>query len=200
MRPVTTAGFGVAVAAALLLACGGCTFLISFDDVPKNDAGTQPDVTSRPPSLDTGTPDAVADSGDDRGAIPMMPACDTSFPLEDVKGCANFVEGGQVCADNAGLTSYPGNRTTDVVTCSKTGATCVRHCVACAHNPPGFPDQCDQCIGMPDGRYCGTDMGWQPASFRLRVTCTNGRMSAVTACSSRGCDSKGGTGDAECTL
>ena len=201
MRRALRTAFGIVGAGTLSAFGGGCTFLISFDDVPQQDAGAGPDAgTARPPATrDAEGPGEVPDSGDASPQVPTTPACDTTFPLEEVIGCASFVEGGQICADHPGITAYPGNRETDVVTCSKTqGATCVRHCIACAHLPEGFPDQCDQCIGKPDGKYCGTDMGWQPQNFRLLVTCTNERMAAATACSTRGCDSKGGTGDAAC--
>ena len=193
MRPA----FVIAGAGALSAFVAGCTFLISFDEAPEDDArSASPDAGGIPPSPGDG---AVERRPDDGTPIPVTPACDTTFPLDQVKGCAAFVEGGQICADNPALTDYPGNRETDVVTCSKTqGAICVRHCVACAHLPAGFPDQCDQCIGKANGAYCGTDMGWQPDNFRLLVTCTNERMATATACSSRGCDSKGGTGSAAC--
>ena len=201
MRRTPSTAFGIACGGALFAiasTAAGCTFLISFDDVPETDAGVVDGPVRPQPSRDADASGRALDAGD-AGAPPVTPACDTTFPLDEVQGCASFVEGGQICADNPGLTSYPGDRSTDVVTCSKTqGATCVRHCVACAHLPEGFPDQCDQCIGKPDGNYCGTDMGWQPENFRLLVTCTNERMASATACSTRGCDSKGGTGDAAC--
>ncbi len=203
MRRALSTASGFAFGAALLVIApigAGCTFLISFDDVPQTDAGGAEASVRQPEPRDAEIPEpSLADAGDASATVPVTPACDTTFPLSQVKGCEAFVEGGQICADNPGLTAYPGDRSTDVVTCSKTqGATCVRHCIACAHLPEGFPDQCDQCIGKPNGKYCGTDMGWQPQNFRLLVTCTNERMSAVSACSTRGCDSKGGTGDAAC--
>ena len=205
MRRALRTAFVIAGAGVLSAVAAGCTFLIPFDDVAENDAGSaSPDSGGIPPIPPSSSSDGDADSArretpDGSAPVPITPACDTTFPLDQVKGCATFVEGGQICADNPGLTSYPGNRETDVVTCSKTqGAICVRHCVACSHLPEGFPDQCDQCIGKPDGKYCGTDMGWQPQNFRLLVTCTNERMATATACSTRGCDSKGGTGNAAC--
>jgi hypothetical protein len=198
MRRVLSTAFGSAFAGAVLLLGGGCTFLISFDDVPQTDAGAPLDASEDRADDDTGAPETVDDGGDERASPPAMPACDTSFPLDEVEGCAVFNEGAQACADNSSFSAYPGDRSKDVVTCSKSGATCVRHCAACAHNPSGFPDQCDQCAGKLNGTYCGTDMGWVSADFRLRVTCTDQRMSAVTACSARGCDSKGGTGSAAC--
>ena len=200
MRRASAPLLGIAFG-ALLLSGAGCSLLISFDEVPSDDAGTD---VGRPPTRttpDAGVPSTDVDAGstpDGGPLVPVTPACDTTYPLSAIKGCGSIAEGGQICADNPALTSYPTDRTNDVVTCSKTGATCVRHCTACAHLPSGFPDQCDQCAGKTDGKYCGTDMGWQPENFRLLVTCTAGRMSAASACSTRGCDSKGGTGNAAC--
>jgi hypothetical protein len=173
----------------------GCTLLVSFDDVPQtpSDATPRRDGPSRDTSPQVDEPDSEAGP-----EVPVTPACDTSFPLTEVKGCAAFVEGAEVCADDDGFTSYPG-QPTDLVACSKTqGATCVRHCVACAHLPSGFPDQCDECVGKADGTYCGTEMGWEPVHFRLLVRCIGGRMSEATACNASGCDSAGGVGGAFC--
>ncbi|MBX3205030.1 MAG: hypothetical protein KF764_08165 [Labilithrix sp.] len=201
MRRALGTALGVVVSGALSALALGCTFLIAFDEVPSLDASAPLDAATEPaPAEDAGAdePAPVADGGDADAPAPLTPACDATFPLDQIKGCAGFVEGGQICADHAGFTAYPGDRTRDVVTCSKAGATCVRHCVACAHNPNGFPDQCDQCTGKPNGTYCGTDMGWQPTNFRLLVTCNADRMTTSIACSTRGCDSRGGAGDAAC--
>lgn len=179
-----------------VLLAGGCTFLVSFDDEP----APQVDASDAQVVPDTNVPDVLTDPiapPPDR-VVPVTPACDTSFPLNEIEGCATFVEGSEVCADSAGLTAYPGDRSTDLVACSKTqGATCVRHCIACAHLPSGFPDQCDQCVDKDDGKYCGTEMGWQPIHFRLLVTCANHRVVSAAPCSTA-CDSNGSTGAALC--
>jgi hypothetical protein len=187
---------------AAVSAGGGCTLLVSFDDLPAAaDAGPTPAPDAARPSRDSAAVDDAgpAEAGADGGSnVPATPACDTEFPLGEVEGCASFIDNAQVCADNASFTSYPGDRATDVVTCSRSaGATCVRHCVACAHNPKGFPDQCDQCSGKPAGTYCGTEMGWQPENFKLLVTCSGGKMTTSSPCTN-GCDSKGGAGAAAC--
>ncbi len=198
MRRASRSAFVLATAAVI---CAGCTFLVSFDDLPAEpDADLPTEAGSR--QRDTGAADTAPvpkpDAGADAPPVPVTPGCDTAFPLDQVQGCASFVDNAQVCADNSSITSYPGDRTKDLVTCSKTaGATCVRHCVACARNPSGFPDECDQCTAKSNGKYCGTDMGWQPENFKLLVTCTSGRVASVTPCTS-GCDSKGGTGSAAC--
>lgn len=197
----------VAVAALVVLAGGlvgasaACTFLITFDDVPSADAGDEapPDsAPSAPPSTASTSPPPPPPPAPDASApAPITPPCDATFPLKEVQGCASYVEGAQICADSTSLTSYPGDRTHDLVTCSKEGATCVRHCAACAHLPNGYPDQCDACSDKTDGTYCGTDMGWQPVHFKLLATCTGGRVASASACAN-GCDSQGGTGTAKC--
>lgn len=194
MRRLLTAAFGTLVALVFIGAADGCTLLVSFDDEPVADASTDQKTLPDRELPDTFVP--AEDAGPDVPTPPRMPACDPGFALSDIKGCDVFVDGAEVCADN--FTNYPGKQT-DLVACSKQqGATCVRHCTACAHLPSGFPDQCDQCIGMPDGTYCGTDMGWSPAHFKLLVTCTGERMDSATACASGICDSKGGGGGAAC--
>lgn len=194
VRRVLTAAFGTLVALAFVGAADGCTFLVSFDDVPVEDAGIDRRQSADRELPDTFTPEDV---GTDAPIRPPTPPCDPAFPLSEVKGCETFINGAEVCADNSALVDYPG-ASTDLVACAKQqGATCVRHCIACAHLPEGFPDQCDQCIGRPDGTYCGTDMSWQPIHFKLLVTCAGERMDSARACAN-GCDSKGGTGSAEC--
>lgn len=198
MRRVVSAALGAFVATAFLVLADGCTFLVQFDDVPPSVDATD----TKPPLRDSGADVAdtlVPGTDAEPDAPPPYPSCDQSFPLDQVEGCDLFVDDAEVCADNSGITSYPGDRSKDLVACSKTqGATCVRHCVACAHLPPGYPDQCDQCVDRPDGDYCGTDMGWQPKHFKLLVTCANGRVQAATPCSDKGCASNGGTGGAAC--
>lgn len=194
MRRASRPAFRAAAIGTLLSLGAGCTFLVSFDEVGDADAGLGP----LDPNRDGASDSSVAT---DAGPIPIpiTPPCDSTFALSEIRGCETFVEGAQICADNRGITAYPGNRATDVIACSKSqGATCVRHCVACAHLPSGFPDQCDQCIGKADGVYCGTDMGWQPEHFRLLVTCEGERVARAVPCSDRGCDSVSGAGDAVC--
>jgi hypothetical protein len=200
MRRLLATVSGLAAGTALTLAAG-CTFLVSFDDVPNGGADVVP-----LPGRDTGGPPFREDARPlDSGTTPQPDTCDNQFPLKDVKGCENFVENGQVCSDNRGITYPPGrDAATDVVTCTKINgarAICVKHCTGpggCAHLPDGFPDQCDQCTTKANGTYCGSEMvGWVNDNYRLLVTCTNGRMSARAACAT-GCDAKNANGNAAC--
>lgn len=179
------------VLAALVFALGaGCTFLISFDDVPDPpDATVGPDA-ARPPARDAGRPPVVDASVEDAKTPPPAATCDLGFPIDDVLGCETFVDDAQVCASNAKIT-YPAGRNPagDLVTCDRRGdagrATCVRHCTGpggCASLPNGFPDQCDTCNGRADGRYCGSELGWVAEDHRLLVTCTNDRIAARSPC------------------
>ncbi len=177
--------------AALQFAFGaGCTFLVSFDDVPDAafDAAVPPVVTA-PPRRDASPPPFDA-SVPDVFVPPSVPTCDLAFPLQDVKGCEAFVDDAKVCASKPQLT-YPAgrNRAGDLVTCERVAdggrATCVKHCAGpggCASLPNSFPDQCDTCTGLADGRYCGSELGWVVQNQRLLVTCGNDRIVTRTAC------------------
>jgi hypothetical protein len=177
-RPLATI-VSAGIVAAFFGIGAGCTFLVSFDEKPRDSGVPLPDRTSQPTSSasDTGPPD------EDSGLAPPDPSkCDLSFDSGAIDGCTGFQENGQICGDNRGLTNYPGNaadRVKDVVTCSKTrGVICVQHCATkCAHLPSGFPDQCDQCAGRVDGTYCGLEMqGWPNNNFNLLIRCTGERM------------------------
>lgn len=174
-------------AAALLSISAGCTFLASFDDVARPDAGTPddepPPVPTRdatpPPSRDAGGPETSVDAG-----------CDLAFPSAQVKGCGTFDEGARVCADNALITSYPAGRprATDLLTCSRRDGgvpSCVFHCRGkggCAGLPSGFPDQCDPCDGRPNGRYCGSEVGFVAENRHVRVECVNDVATKTERC------------------
>jgi len=174
--------------AALFWLGVGCTFLVSFDDVPTRDGGTDAgrrDARTFPTTEPTDDPPPLP-RRDASTTPPPVPTCDPTFPLAQVTGCGSFIEGAQVCASNPGI-GYPSgrDRTTDLVTCTRDGgvrASCVRHCPGiggCAALPNGFPDQCDACTGRTDGLYCGLELGWPS---RILVTCSGGRMSARVAC------------------
>lgn len=196
------------VPAALLGMGAGCTFLISFDDVPAADAGVGPASTA-PSIKDSGAPSSQDAGAQDSGTVVPGAAevCDETFPTNTVKGCDKYVDNGQICADTATNLSFaPGyDASADVVTCSRAGtphASCVKRCLGpgkCAHNPNGFPDQCDQCAGKADGTHCGSEMaGWPPETFKLLITCGSDRISKTTIACATTCNPKGGTGQAAC--
>lgn len=186
-RPASTAraltvGLAVSASASIF----GCTFLISFDEIP-NDAnaaeGGTPDVLD----VDGDVPDAPVPEG---GTPPFPPPCDPDFPVEEVN-CESTVR--RACA-RRGTIPYPPGRdpANDLVVCNgnKTAA-CVQHCpFGCAVTPDGFPDQCDDCQGRPNGYYCGRDLrGWELSNLDLAIECENGRAITIVPCGAGKCAS-----------
>lgn len=178
------------LASALIIVGAGCTFLVSFNDVPKESGG--PDVVTQPTADVTPPVD---------GSL----ACDPEFPLASIKGCGALQENAKICADDSRIT-YPAGRdaSTDVVTCSKRDggvAVCVKHCSGaggCASLPEGFPDQCDPCAYKAEGVHCGSEMAeWQPENAKLLIGCNGGRMTTVDICDA-GCNRNDGGGNARC--
>jgi hypothetical protein len=181
----------VAAVSALLTAsivpCFACTFLITFDDQPKHDAGplTSPTNTNASSSgvdpfpTTTTSPTGTVQPFD---AGPPIGSCDTSLDPRQVLGCEHFsVQGAQVCADNPDFTDpYTSTISRDLITCDAPNAVCIQHCASrCAHLPDGFPDQCDTCSSrsLSDGDYCGSELGWVPKDANLLVHCRSGAMS-----------------------
>jgi len=177
------------LAPAVLAAAGtGCTFLIAFDDVPV-EAGVLDDASG------DGFEAAVADAGEeantDTGQTPFPPPCDPTFPVGAVDCNGQKLA---TCAKNPVFTSYPpaGDRANDLVVCSAgSKATCVRHCPSgCAPMPTGFPDQCDDCAGRPDGFYCGRDLrGSAPETYDVAVQCLDGGTVRGSICGTNKCAS-----------
>ncbi len=177
MRRATAGALGGAVGAALL---AGCTLLVSFDDVPIDDAGIG-SPTSRPPDV------AVADTGkppeDDASAPPD--AADSS--VDYGKACAGKPDG-KYC--NGNQIVVDGGSSDDLVTCLNGKTASVKYCATgsgCVRMPSGFPDECDQCQGKATGLYCGDDFaGWHPMNARARIRCDNnaivGNIICTTAC------------------
>ena len=189
---------GASMAAGVALAGGGCTLLVSFDDVPVRDAGAADSARITPTATATATTTAPPPPPPP-DASPTDP-CDRTLDLSRVKGCDTFVANAQVCADHPAFAPYPftSTRERDVVTCNKPDAICVEHCpTACAHLPAGFPDDCDRCAGKPDGEYCGSEMGWDARSYGLLVRCSAGRVAGTPTACAVGCITGAG-GTARC--
>ena len=174
----------VALLGASIAAAVGCTFLITFDDVPKRDAGT-PTATSPP---DTTTPpiDTIPTSTPfDSGLPPTSESCDTSLNRAQVNGCDQFsVPDAQVCAHDSSLSPYPFTSTVerDLVTCNEGAATCIVHCATrCVGLPSGSPDQCDHCAGRTNGLYCGSELSWVTKDSNLLVQCSSGAVATTPA-------------------
>lgn len=178
------------LARALLVgavACGaGCTFLIDFDEV---DGGAEAGSSSGSSGSEGGADRFVPD-----GPVAFPPPCDPAFPLAQLKCNANFPRPN--CASNTTVfPAYPSGqqRAGDLVTCNG-GATptCVQHCpFGCAAMPAGFPDQCDDCNGRPDGTYCVKDLrGPDGRSLGLAIDCEGGKTTKGYVCGEGRCATK----------
>lgn len=194
---------GGSVAAAV-----GCTFLITFDDVPKRDAGTTTTTATTPPD-DTIPPpvDTIPTSTPDTGPpVPTGETCDTTVNRAAVGGCNNFnAPDAQVCARDSLLSPYPFTATVDrdLVTCNNNAATCIVHCTTrCTSLPSGFPDECDHCSGRTNGTYCGSELGWVTKDGNLLVQCSSGGVATSPAPSPCASSCIPGTpaGSAHCSL
>lgn len=176
-RAALGAALGGSVAAALL---GGCTFLVSFDDVPIDDAGGVGPAMRAPDVVvvdggDAGKPDGDARVDAPDSAVDFSKAC-TGQP--DGKYC----NGNQITVD--------GGSGDDLITCLGGKTAAVKRCTTgtgCVRMPSGFPDECDQCQGKATGLYCGDDFtGWHPMNARARIRCDNnaivGNIICATAC------------------
>lgn len=178
--------FLLATAAASLM-IAGCTFLISFDDVPvPADAtpdgptvGNAPDVRVDAPAVDAS--DAARDAGTDaRDAIANPDAC---VSLPDGLYCG----GDQI--------SWPVADKDDLITCKSHVVSNVRLCAdigGCIRMLNGYPDQCDECAKKADGFYCGRDMGgWETKNLNSLVHCQNKAAVSVMPCGALTCSSNG---------
>jgi len=165
----------------------GCTFLIDFQSVDAPPDGGDDDA-SLPGRVDAdAAPDPV-----DGGPPAFPPPCDPAFPTSQVKCNASYPR--PECASSTTVfPSYPAARGSDLVTCNG-GATptCVQHCpFGCAVMPTGYPDQCDDCEGRPDGTYCVKDMrGADGRNLGLAVDCKGGRTVDTHVCGVGKCATK----------
>lgn len=170
-RAAAGAALGGTVAAVVL---GGCTFLVSFDDVPVEDAGIVA-PTSRPPDV------AVVDAGD--ASSPDAPAADAA--IDYGKACTGKPDG-KYC--NGNQVVVDGGSGDDLVTCLNGKTVSVKTCTTgtgCVRMPSGFPDECDQCQGKATGLYCGDDFaGWHPMNARARIRCDNDAIVGNIICAS----------------
>jgi hypothetical protein len=160
----------------------GASLLSSCSDAapPKKDAAARDTGSSISPAPTDDDPfDPVPTPPRDAGNNnPPTGQCDRNLDLSRIQGCDRFIANARACADNSDLQPYPftDTRSRDVVTCNTT-ATCVEHCaVRCARMPDGFPDECDQCTGKPDGNYCGRELNWSTRNLDVLVRCENGTL------------------------
>ncbi len=108
--------------------------------------------------------------------------------------CTNYTH--PTCARKPGIdpqsTLNPAN---DLINCDAAGhAVCVTHCpstgtTACVGFPSGFDDQCDPCATLPDGNYCGKDVGWSALDANTALGCAGGKITADgDSCIGKTCD------------
>lgn len=152
-----------------LASSAGCTWLITFDEVPREDAvdaATADDVAA-PPPRDA----APADAGR------------ADVDLASIASCEGKPSG-LYCGNNQ-ITAYPGSRD-DLVTCDGGRVVQVTSCdrgAGCIRMANPRPDQCDGCWRLADGFWCGRDLlGWSRENANLRVQCQAGGLVDITPC------------------
>jgi hypothetical protein len=161
----------------------GCTFLISFDDVPVDDGGLDDAARSNPdvrvdarPDPDTGIVDGGADAAD---------------AIADPDACKGHVDG-KYCGGNQLVWPGPND---DLITCKGGLVSSVKYCPTgqgCIRMLAGYPDQCDECASKPDGTYCGRDMpGWETKNANFRIRCEAPGQVGILPCGGSGCISNG---------
>ena len=176
---------------AIVTTAAGCTFLVSFDDVPADpeDASPPDRDVNQPPPVDASDGGTVI--GPDGGPIAFPPPCDPAFPLDDVACNPDFPRPN--CAKNTGIfATYPASypREDDLVVCNGgTKPICVMHCpFGCAQMPTGFPDACDDCNGRADGTYCMKDLrGTDGRTHGLAIDCQGGKTVKTYNCGAGRC-------------
>jgi len=177
---------------AFLLATGvasmmiaGCTFLISFDDVPTpGDGGADGPTTGNAPDVRVDAPaSSDTDGAKDAGARDAIANPDACVPLSDGLYCG----GNQI--------SWPVADKDDLITCKGHVVSNVRFCAdlgGCIRMLNGYPDQCDECAKKADGFYCGRDMGgWETKNLNSLVHCQNKAAVSVMPCGGLACTSNG---------
>lgn len=193
MRPALALVLG-----AVFTTCAvGCTFLISFDDVPDAgatddddgvvDAGRKPntsssssssgDTSSSSSSGEPGTSSSSSSSSSSGGAA-FPPPCDATIDLTKIDCTANALSCGTELPANAAL------KPDDLVECDAAGkAKCVRHCSMGCAAIDGLPSQCANCLDPANANiwYCGKQMSWVTASADVAIHCANGKMTGTAA-------------------
>lgn len=179
-----------ALAGVVATCAVGCTFLVTFDDLPDRgqaidegeiDAGRKSSSSSSSSSSgDDGASSSSSSSSSSSGA-PFPPACDDAFDLTSI-GCGTYPRA--ECGDEPGLTGVdlPAD---DLVECdAQMEPKCLRHCPhGCVKMPTGFPDACDDCDGKADGIYCSSEFrNWPAQSNVFTFECQDGNVVTKTKC------------------
>ena len=166
-----------AAAAAAFLA--GCTFLVTFDEVPSDDGGSAVPI-ARPPDVNAAETGADATATEPDGSASGDASAGYSAACigqPDGKYC----NGNQVGVDGGGKD--------DLITCLNGKTVSVKPCSkgsGCQRMVSGYPDECDECMGRANGQYCGDDFaGWHPLNARSRIRCDNGAIVGSLICATQ---------------
>lgn len=173
-----------AAAIGFALALAGCTFLVTFDELPKDEG--ELGVPDARPKNDVGTSTSTSSGGsssgsidppidEDAGSTPVDAAADYSTACTG-KSDSKYCNGNQIIID-------AGSRD-DLITCTGGKTVNVKHCTAgCVRMPGGFPDECNMCPGKATGLYCGDDfVDWHPSNKNTRIRCENGAVVGNIIC------------------
>ena len=154
--------FAFLCAAGVVLA--RCSLLVDFVDQPV-DAGYCEGA-----SCDGSVSDVIVDSSKLPDAADVR---DTAQP--DVSELCKGKFNGWYCGYN-GLNGVAPSKD-DLVECEDASVYKLTLCDAgCLPYPNGVPDRCNECPGMKDGYYCGSQFpGAQPANGTVLVLCTAGQ-------------------------
>lgn len=176
---------GVAIA-AIAFGLAGCTFLVTFDDLPTDDAGLG--IPDARPKNDVVVPDT------NEPDVPIVVEEDAALPdaSVDYSGACTAKPDGKYC--NGNVVNVDAGSRDDLVTCLNGMTVSSKLCTnGCTRMPTGFPDECDQCQGKATGLYCGDDFfGWHPLNKNTRIRCDNNAIVGNLICSN-GCTGTGPT-------
>jgi len=164
-------------ASACAFGLAGCPLLVSFDDLPTDDAG----LSDRP---DARTTNDVFVPDTNQPDVPVIVDEDVVSPDASVDygaACTGKPDG-KYC--NGNMVNVDAGSRDDLVTCLNGMTVSAKLCTnGCQRMPTGFPDECDQCQGKATGLYCGDDFfGWHPLNKNTRIRCDNGSIVGNLIC------------------
>lgn len=156
----------------LALPLTACSLLVNFVDAPDAAPDASFDVVVAPP--DAG-PDAIADTGVD---------------VYDGSQVCKSRGDGWYCGFNGLNGTPPPNWLVHCVDAASTIRVCDGGCLAF---PSGTSDRCDECPGMPNGTYCGSQFATYAAdNGAYLITCNQG-IAAIQVKCANGCTAGAGT-------
>ena len=167
-------------ARALILAAlpltAACSLLVNFVDAPEAGVDAALDVA----------PDVVVDAGLDAPADAPPDVYDAS------KICKGLIDG-WYCGYNGLNGTPPPDWLVHCVDASPIVRVCDGGCLAF---PSGTSDRCNECPGMPNGSYCGSQFStYGTDNGAYLITCGQG-IAAIQVKCTNGCQP--GPGDASC--